>query len=335
MPKSNNDYRDADTPEQVEKTRRESSLDENPSTIVESQKSQNEQVHSSLDSGSGHSTHSHGTIERMQSNKGEVQPKPDLNRTTTNASTIVPVHSVFSRNQKRFIVFMASWAGFFSPVSGQIYFPALNALSADLHVSDTLINLTLTSYMIFQGLAPTFIGDLADTAGRRLAYAVCFIIYIGANIGLALQNSYAALFVLRCIQSSGSSGTIAMASGVVSDVATASERGSYMGYTLAGSLVGPAIGPVLGGILSQFLGWRAIFWFLTILGSAFFIVFAIFFPETGVPSSTTSFMALTDHYSTQPSRQRLHPTQRLQYVTHELPCRPQSPQPTLRRFDPR
>jgi MFS family permease len=72
-----------------------------------------------------------------------------------------------------------------------------------------------------------------------------------------------------------------MASGVVSDVATAAERGKYMGFTLAGSLLGPAIGPVLGGILSEFLGWRAIFWFLMIMGSAFLVVFAIFFPETG------------------------------------------------------
>ncbi len=43
---------------------------------------------------------------------------------------------------------MASWAGFFSPVSGQIYFPALNPLARDLHVSASLINLTLTSYMV-------------------------------------------------------------------------------------------------------------------------------------------------------------------------------------------
>ncbi|ETN41999.1 uncharacterized protein HMPREF1541_03938 [Cyphellophora europaea CBS 101466] len=203
-----------------------------------------------------------------------------LERAVTTASSIPPPYSIFSRQQKLFIVVMASWAGFFSPISGQIYLPALNTLARDLHVSNALINLTLTSYMIFQGLAPAFIGDLADSMGRRPAYAVCFVVYIAANIGLALQNSYAALFVLRCLQSTGSSGTIAMASGVVADIATASERGAYMGYTLAGSLLGPAIGPVLGGVLSQYLGWRAIFWFLTIMGAAFFITFAIFFPET-------------------------------------------------------
>jgi predicted MFS family arabinose efflux permease len=37
---------------------------------------------------------------------------------------------------------------------------------------------------------------------------------------------------------------------------------------------------VLGGILTKFLGWRAIFWFLLIMGVAFLIVFGIFFPET-------------------------------------------------------
>lgn len=72
-----------------------------------------------------------------------------------------------------------------------------------------------------------------------------------------------------------------MCSAVVSDVATAAERGKYMGFTLAGSLLGPAIGPVIGGVLAEFLGWRAIFWFLVIMGATFLIVFAIFFPETG------------------------------------------------------
>lgn len=125
-----------------------------------------------------------------------------------------------------------------------------------------------------------FIGDFADKAGRRPAYVLCFTIYIAANIGLALQSNYAALFVLRCLQSAGSSTTIALSSGVVSDVATASQRGSYMGFVTAGSLLGPSVGPVIGGLLSQYLGWRAIFWFLVIFSGAFMVPFLIFFPET-------------------------------------------------------
>ncbi|MCJ1383504.1 hypothetical protein MMC17_006618 [Xylographa soralifera] len=196
-------------------------------------------------------------------------------------STGRPVHSVFSKRQKQYIVFMASWAGFFSPLSANIYFPALNTLAAELRVSSEMINLTLTSYMIFQGLAPTVFGDLADMAGRRPTYLLCFLIYIAANIGLALQSNYAALLVLRCLQSSGSSGTVALANGVVADVASSSERGTYMGYAMAGPMVGPAIGPVLGGVLAQFLGWKAIFWFLAIMAAVFLVPFLLSFPETG------------------------------------------------------
>jgi len=196
-------------------------------------------------------------------------------------STGRPVHSAFSKRQKQYIVFMTAWAGFFSPLSANIYFPALNTLAADLKVSNELINLTLTSYMIFQGLAPTIFGDLADMTGRRPTYFLGFIIYIAANIGLALQNSYPALFLLRCLQSSRSSGTIALGNGVVADIASSSERGTFMGFATAGPMIGPAVGPILGGVLSQFLGWRAIFWFLAIMAVAYLIPFLISFPETG------------------------------------------------------
>ncbi|RDW92715.1 MFS transporter [Aspergillus mulundensis] len=213
------------------------------------------------------------------SEKTDAVRKEGLN-VVASTTTEGPPYSVFTKYQKRYIVFSASWAGFFSPVSSQIYFPALNSIADDLGVTGALINLTLTSYMIFQGLSPMFVGDFADRAGRRPAYLVCFLIYIAANIGLALQDNFAALFVLRCLQSAGSSTTIALSAGVVSDIAIAAERGSYMGFVTAGSLLGPAMGPVVGGLLSQYLGWRSIFWFLTIFTGAFLVPFVLFFPET-------------------------------------------------------
>ena len=141
----------------------------------------------------------------------------------------IPIYSVFSKAQKRSIISMVAIAGFFSPLSANIYFPALNPLGQDLHVSSSLINLSLTSYMIFQGLAPTVFGDLADMVGRRPVYLIGFIVYIGANVGLALQTDFVALVLLRCLQSTGSSGTVALGNGVVADIASSGERGTYMG----------------------------------------------------------------------------------------------------------
>ncbi|KAI1775738.1 MFS general substrate transporter [Hypoxylon cercidicola] len=192
-----------------------------------------------------------------------------------------PPYSVFSPSIIRWIIFMNSMSAFISPITANIYFPAIPTLSRDLGVSVGQINLTLTTYMIFQGLAPTFFGDFADAAGRRPAFIVAFVIYFGANVGLALQRNYAALLVLRMLQSGGSSGTLALVYAVVADIAPSSERGKYLGIVGAGLTVGPALGPVIGGLLSQYLGWPSIFWFLCIVTIVWIIPYVLTVPETG------------------------------------------------------
>ncbi|KAL4891914.1 major facilitator superfamily domain-containing protein [Aspergillus ambiguus] len=173
-----------------------------------------------------------------------------------------PVYSAFSKQAKYFIVFMVTLASFFSPLSGQIYYPVMPTLVHNYHLTTALINLSITTYMILQGLAPSFMGTFADSGGRRPAYLLAFTIYTAANIGLALQNSYAALMVLRCLQSAGSSGTIAFGYGVIADITT------------------PALGPIIGGLLAEFLGWRSVFWFLAIISGSYLVLYALTMPET-------------------------------------------------------
>ncbi|KAH1328595.1 hypothetical protein KXX47_007807 [Aspergillus fumigatus] len=196
------------------------------------------------------------------------------------AAATGPPYCILSERKKIFVILLVSFAAIISPISSSIYFPALNSLAKDLNVSVSLINITITTYLIFQGIAPSFIANFADTHGRRPAYLICFTIYLAANIGLAVQDSYASLLVLRCLQSSGSSGTIALGSAVVADLSTRAERGKYIGYASLGVTLGPALGPIIGGLLDHYLGWRAVFWFLVILSSVLGTVIAIILPET-------------------------------------------------------
>ena len=85
-------------------------------------------------------------------------------------------------------------------------------------------------------------------------------------LGLTLDWHYKT--VTRLCSYLGSSGTIALGNGVVADIATSSERGTYMGLVMVsihsllsphttnqesslqcGPMVGPAVGPILGGSL--------------------------------------------------------------------------------------
>ncbi|KAG8531162.1 uncharacterized protein KY384_004520 [Bacidia gigantensis] len=221
-----------------------------------------------------------------------------------------PLYSVFTGGQKRLTVFVVSFVAMISPLSGTIYFPALEILAKHFHVSSSVIQLTITTYQIFQGIAPSFIGNYSDSYGRRPAYAICIVVYVAANIGLALQNSYAALITLRCLQSAGSSATIALAAGSVADMITRAERGKFIAYASLGVTLGPALGPIVGGLLTEFLGWRSIFWFLIIFSAALFTIYFIFVPE--------SARQVVGNGSIPPSRLFMTPFQRIEHKRHPV-----------------
>lgn len=103
------------------------------------------------------------------------------------------------------------------------------------HKSIELINLTVTMYMIFQGicacippitietlshcghfptneLAPMVWGTLSDRRGRRPIMVACQIILSCSCVGLALvpTSDYWLLMLLRCFQAAGSASTFAL-----------------------------------------------------------------------------------------------------------------------------
>ncbi|CAF3523381.1 unnamed protein product [Fusarium graminearum] len=162
----------------------------------------------------------------------QVTENSDVEFATT---TFLPPYTTFGRKQSILILCLASYAASFSTLSSFIVFPVIDDISEGLNVSVLRVNLSITSYMIVAGLAPAILGDLTDKVGRRIVYIFMMTIYCTANIGLALQSNWSALFVLRMAQSVGSAATIALGYGVVSDIAPPSERGSFVSIMVLGS----------------------------------------------------------------------------------------------------
>ncbi|KGQ09273.1 Quinidine resistance protein 1 [Beauveria bassiana D1-5] len=191
-----------------------------------------------------------------------------------------PPYHVFSKRQKWFIVCLVSLAGSFSPLSSNIYFPAIDSISSELGVSQSDVALTIMVFMIVQGIAPSIFGAISDAKGRRITFITVLVIYMGANIGLAFTSSFPMLMALRGVQAAGSSATISISVGVISDISCANERGGFMGTNAGMRMVGQAIGPVLGGLLNSAWGFRSIFWFLFSFGVVASLLLVIFLPET-------------------------------------------------------
>ncbi|KAL5356158.1 major facilitator superfamily domain-containing protein [Aspergillus floccosus] len=159
-----------------------------------------------------------------------------------------PPYHILSKKQKWNLVIFVSMAGAFSPLSSNIYFPAIGTISSNLGVNDTLVALTITVYMVVQGIAPSIFGTFSDTCGRRITFTISLTIYTAANLALAFTSSYPMLMVLRGLQAAG--------------------------------MTGQAIGPIIGGALNSAWGFRSIFWLLFSMSVIVLSALLIFLPET-------------------------------------------------------
>jgi hypothetical protein len=83
-----------------------------------------------------------------------TEPNTKPNDQTEPTTTLEQPHSIFSRWQKVTYVYIASLTAFASPVSSNIYLPAILSIADELHVSLTKISLTITVYMVSFHLSP-------------------------------------------------------------------------------------------------------------------------------------------------------------------------------------
>ncbi|OWT38522.1 hypothetical protein AYX14_05816 [Cryptococcus neoformans] len=191
-------------------------------------------------------------------------------------------YSAFSKSTKLLLVALGGIAAIFSPISSNIFVPAIPTLADAFNRSESDISQAVTVYLVFQAITPSFFGSMSDSFGRRPLYIATLIVYLGANIGLALMptTKYWLLLFLRALQSTGGSAVISIGYGCIADVSEPRERGKYAAAFQMGAMAGPAFGPLLGGILTQGLGWRSIFWFLAIADGVVLIPLIFFLPET-------------------------------------------------------
>ena len=191
-------------------------------------------------------------------------------------------YTVFTRKQKRRLRLLLGFATITSPLTATCYFPLLPLLRTHFDTSPQAINLTLTIYIIFQALSPAVFGPLSDSIGRRLVFLVTLALYAIGNLGLALnKSSYAALLVLRALQSLGASAALAISYGVVADICVPSERGRMLGPVSMALNLGACVGPIIGGSVAWTSGsYEWVFWSLVIVGVVLWLGVGFFLPET-------------------------------------------------------
>jgi DHA1 family bicyclomycin/chloramphenicol resistance-like MFS transporter len=171
----------------------------------------------------------------------------------------------------------------FTPLSIDMYLPALPVIAVDLQSSAGDVQLTLSAFMIAFGAGQIFYGPAGDRFGRRPVILIGLAVYVLASIGCAFAAAAGHLIGLRFLQGLAACGGVVLARTMVRDLAEKDHAARAMSLMMACTSIAPMLAPVIGGQVMWFAGWRAIFWVLASAGVIAFVVAWFQLPETLKP----------------------------------------------------
>ncbi|HEY2876873.1 MAG TPA: Bcr/CflA family multidrug efflux MFS transporter [Reyranella sp.] len=154
----------------------------------------------------------------------------------------------------------------FTPLSIDLYLPALPMITVDLHGTVGDIQLTLSAFMIAFGAGQIFYGPAGDRFGRRPVILSGLFVYVLTSIGCAFAGEAMQLVMLRLLQGLAACGSVVLARTMVRDLAERDQAARAMSLMMACTSIAPMLAPLIGGQILWFLGWRAIFWTLAGIG---------------------------------------------------------------------
>ena len=174
------------------------------------------------------------------------------------------------------------------PFAIDMYLPAFPAIAADLNTTPSLVQLTLSTFMVGMALGQLFVGALSDTRGRHRLLVIGAVVSVAASASCALTTHINLLIAARFILGLGSGACVVLARACVSDLAhgRSAARAFSIRMTIQG--LAPVIAPILGGLLAEPIGWRGLFWVLTGLAALQLTVAVLVVRETLPAESRTS-----------------------------------------------
>lgn len=168
----------------------------------------------------------------------------------------------------------------FPQISETIYTPALPKVAAGLHTSAYLVEATLSIYFLGFAAGVSLWGAISDWCGRKKTMLAGLLIYGVATLFCGRVEHVDALLAWRFVQAFGASVGSVITQTILRDAYDGVTRAKLFSVMSGALAFSPALGPVLGGLISDFIGWRANFWFLACMSIVLLIWTFKALPET-------------------------------------------------------
>lgn len=161
-----------------------------------------------------------------------------------------------------------------------IYIPIVPEMSEIFKTTPSLVQLTLSLFLLITGLGQLFVGPLTDQFGRKRILYISSCLFMIGSLFCASSTEISALILGRLISAFGACGMLVTAFALVRDLYEGEENAKIYSFLNGAIGISPTFAPILGGHLSYYFGWTSIFYFLAMIGAFAFCMSYFFIQET-------------------------------------------------------
>ena len=176
-----------------------------------------------------------------------------------------------------FIIIMMCVMGL---VSTDIYVPALPIIAKDFRVAGDVLQLSLSTYFLGLAVSQLIYGPLSEKFGRKPVVILGIFIFTISSFAIMVAPTINTLLISRFFQAVGACAGMTIGRAIIGEIYTKEETGKIFATVFPFVGLSPAIAPVVGGFINYYFGWRAIFFFVGLLGGLLIWLICSKLPET-------------------------------------------------------
>ena len=167
-----------------------------------------------------------------------------------------------------------------APISLYMLVPALPVLATTFDSDISIAQMTVSLYMVGIALSQLIMGPLSDRFGRRPVLLAGLALMVAASFGSVVAGTLPQLIVARFFQALGGASGMVISRAIIRDIYERDRVASMISLVVAALMIGQMVSPLTGGLIETALGWRAIFYAITIGAIAVTVGIALALPET-------------------------------------------------------
>ena len=167
-----------------------------------------------------------------------------------------------------------------APVSLYLLVPALPVLAGAFGSDISVVQMTVSLYMVGIACSQIIMGPLSDRFGRRPVLLAGLGLMVVASAACIFAESLPQLIAARFLQALGGATGMVVSRAIIRDLYSRERISAMISLVIAVMMLAQMLSPLTGGLIETAFGWRSIFYLITAASLAIAVAIAVALPET-------------------------------------------------------